>query len=754
MRIKNILNNLEKPSEKQVKVVKKTIRLKPILKLLEQIRAKEYTVTQVDTQPIVEALKQLQNRIIELDSAKDISSKLDSVTEAVKSIDVKPEVKVEQKDYKLDTKEIVESIGKLIPRLEAIKATDPESMKVVMQDVVETLFNRSAKSYLNVRLSNGKDFISAFATAIANNNSGVATEVTLQNVLSTVTEGITGLIDTNNVTTTLLGSNEVFTGVGTDILNYSAIAIQVDVDVAGTLQIQFSEDNIDWHIGEQYSIPAVTLGEAKFFTPPAQGAYYRIKFINGATPQGRFHVHSVLKPNPIKWSSHNINSNLHDDDDAELNVSVLKLRTAQDNYVSGSATNSGNFKVSLEEFNGTVKTEGLPVTLKDNAQLDAFGRQRSSEPTTRFDVEFIYDKQPLLVDEVVVTGGTATHDTNSRDVVLAVNNTTTGTSAGLYSHYDIPYTAGNSQLIDITGTLDDTNLGNGIAYTFVRTKVSGSVVETVTPQSSWSNLTTGVNWQYSHILMIDFQSLKVGRIRYFLVQGGVPVQIDEVHNDNVRKTGYWQRPTLPLYWRTYNGATYTYMEMGYGDDENAVGLRYRVTKNATATLRAICGTVKSEGGKPILELDGLPFGISNRITPVVVSTTLIPILSIRMGANFNSLVNRGLALAKGLDIQTDNPINLRVLYRPTLTGASWTAVDANSFMEYDVSATAVTGGTLVQDIPVATSRNIATGIKNALGRTILSQGRTGTSDILSICAIRSSTTNANVSASINWEEVR
>jgi hypothetical protein len=209
-----------------------------------------------------------------------------------------------------------------------------------------------------------------------------------------------------------------------------------------------------------------------------------------------------------------------------------------------------------------------------------------------------------------------------------------------------------------------------------------------------------------------------------------------------------------MYWRTYNDATYTYSEMGYGDEENAVGIRYRVAKNAGVTARAICGTVKSEGGSKLLDLDGFPFGISNRVTTIPVATTLVPILSIRMATTFNSLTNRGLALVKGLDIQVDNPVNLRVLYRPTLTGASWVSVDSNSFMEYDVSATAVSGGILVDDKPIATSRNIPINKTNALGRTILSQGRTGTADILTIAAIRTSTTSANALAGINWEEVR
>ena len=171
-----------------------------------------------------------------------------------------------------------------------------------------------------------------------------------------------GVVDANNSTTTPLAGDGVFTGTGTEVLNYSGITVLIDADVSGTLEVQFSPDNSDWHTGESYTIPAITAGDAKFFTPPVQAKYFRIVYTNDSVAQSRFHIHTTLKPSPVKWSSHNLNSNLRDDDDAELNVSVLKLRTAQNNYVSGSSTNGGNFKVSLEEYNGDVATGGLPVS--------------------------------------------------------------------------------------------------------------------------------------------------------------------------------------------------------------------------------------------------------------------------------------------------------------------------------------------------------------------------------------------------------
>ena len=160
------------------------------------------------------------------------------------------------------------------------------------------------------------------------------------------------------------------------------------------------------------------------------------------------------------------------------------------------------------------------VEFGDSASLDAFGRLRVSEPSNRADIEFIYDKQPTLMDEVTAGGGSVAHVANTRDLTLSIGDAVDATEAAMYS-YDIPYTPGNSQLIDITGTMDFAEIGGGTAAVFLRSSVSGSVVETVVNQTAWNkNTVSNVDWTKSQIFALDFQSLKVGRIRYGLVRDG------------------------------------------------------------------------------------------------------------------------------------------------------------------------------------------------------------------------------------------
>jgi len=432
-----------------------------------------------------------------------------------------------------------------------------------------------------------------------------------------------------------------------------------------------------------------------------------------------------------------------------INKDNIALRIFEDGY------REGVLGVANVDSSGNLAGNNVTTTPGDNFALTAFGAHRVAEERNRFDVEFIYNKQSEIVDEVTAGGGTATHNANPSDVILAVNDANDATEAALYG-YDVPYTPGNGQLVEITGTLDDADIGSGTAYIVFRTNISGSVVETAVEQASWNVSTEAdIDWTTSQIFRVNFQSLKVGRIVCEFVRNGIPTRVHEFYNDNVRDSGYWQRPSLPPYWRIYNDATYTYMEMGYGDTGNGIFIRYRITANASAETRAICATVKSEAGTALQDLPGFERAIDRGTTTVSVSTTLIPVISIRPAATFNSITNRGLYIPEGFSIAGDNPMRYVLLYRPTLTGPSWTAVDAtNSGMEYDVTASAVSGGIVVYSDYFATGRNSDSAASGLLGRTLLRLTRTGTSDILTLAAIRTGTSNSATLAALRWKEIR
>lgn len=398
----------------------------------------------------------------------------------------------------------------------------------------------------------------------------------------------------------------------------------------------------------------------------------------------------------------------------------------------------------------------------DDARRDAFGRERVSSPTNRFDIDFHNGMQDELVDAVASGNGSATFDTDAREYVLANGGTAVDDGMLFTSHIPIPYTPGNSQLVEVTGTLDNAGIGGGVAQLFLRSSVSGSVVEEVYDQDGsandpWDNPLSGsFNWDNSQIFAIDYQSLRVGRVRYYFMRNGKAVQVHEINNDNKRTTGYWQTPTLPIYWRIYNDATYTYMEKGLGTAGNAVGVRYRIPKNAAATMRAICATVKSEGGLGIYDLPGNPAVATNEVTPITaVSTTFKPILAVRVADLLgNGLSNQGLYIPYSLDIKTDNPIYVEVVYRPTITGGSWATIATTySGLEQNVTATAISGGRVKHAGYVATTRNTDFSVRGLLDRVIMAKGYAGVNDIIAIRAKRDGNTDAAVQATMGIREI-
>lgn len=397
----------------------------------------------------------------------------------------------------------------------------------------------------------------------------------------------------------------------------------------------------------------------------------------------------------------------------------------------------------------------LSTKPSDNLSVSEFGEIRTAPPGNRADVEFIYDKQPLLFDDISANGGTATHNANGRHIVLAINGTGATAVAGMRQHYHVPYTPGSGQEIDITGTLDAAGIGGGTAYVFLRSTVTGTTIVQSLNQENWTAAKTGVNWDESQIFRMSFQSLKVGRIQFSLVRNGLPVKVAEITNDNIRDSGYWQYASLPPYWKIYNEEGNTWIEFGYGDELNGIGFGYTMTENAAVTAIAICETVKSQGGDRLFDIPGFPFSADNYVTPKTVSTALVPVLSIRVAATFNSLPNRALIIPESFGLQISNPIHYRILYRPTLTNASWTAVNATySGVESDVSATAVSGGIVVDSDYLASSNNQRVFSRGLLGRVIMALGYTGTSDILTIAAIRTGSSDSSTYASTKWREIR
>lgn len=103
-------------------------------------------------------------------------------------------------------------------------------------------------------------------------------------------------LDAGNSSVTVLASNAIFTGIGYDVIGYSDISVSVFSDQDGTLQLQFSTDNINWDISISYPILA---NVGKYIQSGPQARFFRINYINGSSAQTVFRLQTVERPEVV-----------------------------------------------------------------------------------------------------------------------------------------------------------------------------------------------------------------------------------------------------------------------------------------------------------------------------------------------------------------------------------------------------------------------------------------------------------------------
>jgi hypothetical protein len=389
---------------------------------------------------------------------------------------------------------------------------------------------------------------------------------------------------------------------------------------------------------------------------------------------------------------------------------------------------------------GFMDTTGLPVPISiGGTNTDAFGRLRVSEPYTLFDSQNRYAADNQF--DVATTGtGATTFLSNEAALKMEVTGAGVG-SVTRQTYRSFPYQPGKGLLALATFVMDSStsanltqqvgyfNDSNGVFFkkngstlSFVmRTSTSGSASDSrFANQADWngdklngtgaSGLTLDLT--KPQILWMDFEWLGVGSVRCGFIINGQYIVCHTFNTANVYGSSvYMTTATLPV--------------------------RYEIvsaTAAVAASMKSICCSVVSEGGFEQTSIDH----VARRTTILgTIGGTFLPLVSIRLASGRTGAVvlpNRVQVLPT-----TSQNYEVALVKNPTLTGASWTAVPTDSNVEYDVSATATTGGSIVQTDYVTASGSSGvsnTSLPNAynfdlqLGATIA-----GVSDIYTV-AIR------------------
>lgn len=346
----------------------------------------------------------------------------------------------------------------------------------------------------------------------------------------------------------------------------------------------------------------------------------------------------------------------------------------------------------------------VPISFPATA-LDAFGRQRVSQPYTLFDSQNRYAADNQFSTSTSGTGATA-FNTNQSSVSLSVTAGGVG-SAVRQTYRNMLYQPGKGLLVLATFVMDTSdsanlsqkvgyfNTDNGVFFSkndgtkafTLRTNTSGTPSDARTvSQSSWngdkldgtgaSGLTLDLS--YPQILWMDFEWLGVGSVRCGFIINGQYIVCHTFDTANVYGTTvYMTTAILPV--------------------------RYEIvsTSAVAASFAQICSTVISEGGFEATSIEHVARRTSI-FTNIDTAANFYPIVSIRLASTALGAV----VLPNRVQFQPTTLQNyeLALIKNPTLTGASWTAAPSDANVEYDVTATAISAaGTIVQSAYIANS---------------------------------------------------
>lgn len=400
------------------------------------------------------------------------------------------------------------------------------------------------------------------------------------------------------------------------------------------------------------------------------------------------------------------------------------------------------------------------VGFRDDATLDATGRLRVSGNFPMFDNNNQYGINTRDWVGQVTGTGIQTHLPNEGALLMSTGGTASGAGAIRQTRLNWRCFPGRSSFVYISGLLDlpkanvvkrvgyyDLGDGifievNGTDIRFVkRTSISGAPSDAVfAAQDAWnidkfdgtgpSGVTLDLT-QYQ-TFFFDIMYTSFGQVRCGFVIEGRHYIAHEFHSGNTPLSSVWKTGNLPIRGEIFNSGTAA----------------------STTTIRFRGSALQIEGGTGELNRGYLNTGTTGATKTAV--TTRRPVLSIRAKALLNELPNRGWVVPYDFTLlATTNDAFFEVLVGATLTGDSWVSAAPDSCGEYDISATALTGGLRVLSgflIAGQGSTALLTASSLIDNYPTSVDSLLGTQTVYTI-AVTSFTGTSNVSAAINWREI-
>lgn len=413
----------------------------------------------------------------------------------------------------------------------------------------------------------------------------------------------------------------------------------------------------------------------------------------------------------------------------------------------------------IDEFGAqkTTFSEGSP-------QISPFGQLMTTDSTTVGSHAFVYG----LGDEFYtnISGGGSVTWSSDDSAALLTCGTANADIAQITTNMYHTYRPGNGLLIEMSVVIGDTGKANcrrrwgffdnnnGLfweldgtsLYTVVRSKSSGSVIDTRVAQANFSdNRLDGSDTQgfeldvsKTNIYWIDFQWLGSGRINFGVFRNtGDRILAHQVQNSNINTRTFMQTGTLPLRFEQYNTAL----------------------TGSTSEMKSICSTVKSTGVQTYLS----KYFSNNTPTRVSVAQSdgEVPLISIRPQTTFGGRPNHVASVIDSVIVDNSGDKSLIIRLRKNATlggGTAWSNNSTTSSAEVDTSSTTISGGSVLRTGIVAPGAGMyfttvtETG-KNAEGLAARLLSDNTTQEILTMTGqVVDNTGSANTVCIINWGE--
>lgn len=402
-------------------------------------------------------------------------------------------------------------------------------------------------------------------------------------------------------------------------------------------------------------------------------------------------------------------------------------------------------------INDYVVNKGVKIDFPNESTiLDSFGRMRVSQIEPLIDIKHQEDKRPELIDEELIGTGLSTYSATNSSVLMSTSANNDVVIRQTFQR--LPYYAGKSQILQFT-------VSNFVNETNITKRIGGFSSNTTTPFNStldgiffessddyylvvmksgteiqrvarrqWTDPMDGngdsqinLDFTKSQILLIDFQYLGVGIIRFMVSVMGRSLILLIYHHENNGTSTYMTHCNQPL--------RYEIRQTGVG----------------SGSMEMICCAAGTEGTTHDV---GLENSINMEITQVDADSTVNTYAL--CGIQLNSIVAHiHIQTISVLAVTNDNFLwSLR--RNPTIAG-TFTYSAYNSRVNTAVGSgntNIVTGGDILLS-GYANARS-ATTITN---ETFMHLGIAidGTLDEIVLC-VRSLTNTADILGSISWIE--